>query len=83
MYRTVSLALVLALGISSGALAKQCRDDKGKFIKCPPAAAAPAGPAPAAASAPMKSNAGAPVCKTGKPCGNSCIAKNKVCHKTG
>ena len=22
-----------------------------------------------------------PVCKVGKPCGNSCIAKNKVCHK--
>jgi hypothetical protein len=22
-----------------------------------------------------------PVCKKGKPCGNSCIAKNKACHK--
>ena len=21
-----------------------------------------------------------PVCKKGKPCGNSCIARNKVCH---
>lgn len=24
---------------------------------------------------------GAPNCKKGKPCGNSCIAKEKVCHK--
>jgi len=24
----------------------------------------------------------APVCKTGIPCGNSCISKDKVCHKT-
>jgi hypothetical protein len=23
----------------------------------------------------------APHCTTGKPCGNSCIAKDKVCHK--
>ncbi len=22
-----------------------------------------------------------PVCKKGKPCGNSCIAQDKVCHK--
>jgi hypothetical protein len=22
----------------------------------------------------------APVCKTGKPCGKACIAKDKVCH---
>ena len=22
-----------------------------------------------------------PICKIGKPCGNSCIAKDKVCHK--
>jgi hypothetical protein len=22
-----------------------------------------------------------PKCVKGKPCGNSCIAKNKVCHK--
>jgi hypothetical protein len=28
-----------------------------------------------------KSAGGHPVCKTGKPCGDSCIAKDKVCHK--
>ena len=22
-----------------------------------------------------------PICKIGKPCGNTCIAKDKVCHK--
>ena len=25
----------------------------------------------------------APNCTTGVPCGNSCISKDKVCHKTG
>jgi hypothetical protein len=44
--RPLSLAFVLVLGLSiaGGAAAKatQCKDDKGKFIKCPPAAAAPA-----------------------------------------
>jgi hypothetical protein len=30
----------------------------------------------------MPSASQAPVCKTGKPCGKSCIAKDKVCHKT-
>jgi hypothetical protein len=25
--------------------------------------------------------AAAPMCKVGKPCGKSCIAKDKVCHK--
>ena len=42
MNRILALAMVLALG-ATGAYAKdQCGDDKGKFIKCPPAAAAPA-----------------------------------------
>lgn len=35
--------------------------------------------APASATAPAAK--GAPQCKTGKPCGNSCIAKDKVCHQ--
>ena len=63
-----AFALALAVAASADAAAKQCRDAHGKFIKCPPAASAPA-PKP-------------PVCKTGKLCGNTCIAKNKVCHKT-
>lgn len=40
----------------------QCRNAKGKFTKCPPAATAPH-------------------YSKGKPCGNSCIAKDKVGHK--
>ena len=47
---SLAFALVLGLSIASGAAAKatQCKDVKGKFIKCPPAAAAPAKPSPAA-----------------------------------
>jgi hypothetical protein len=33
--------------------------------------------APAAAATPAKA---APNCKKGKPCGNTCIAKDKECH---
>jgi hypothetical protein len=86
----VALAFALAAGASD---AKSCKDPKtGHFVKCSTEAAAPATPAskttPAAAT-PMASAAapsastsgGAPHCKTGKPCGNSCIAQNKVCHK--
>ena len=44
--KSILLALVLGLGFaafgSATATAAQCRDDKGKFIKCPPAASAPA-----------------------------------------
>lgn len=58
-----------------------------------PKAAAPA-TTPAAAPAPVSTPKSAPVsamapaaaahrpvCKKGKPCGNSCIAMDKVCHK--
>ena len=61
--RSIALAVVLSLALVPAAFAKdQCRDAKGKFAKCPPAATAPH-------------------CSKGKPCGNSCIAKDKVCHK--
>jgi hypothetical protein len=44
--KSILLAVVLGLGFaalgSATAMAEQCRDDKGKFIKCPPPAAAPA-----------------------------------------
>jgi hypothetical protein len=45
---------------------------------------APSTPMAATSTAPLansNSPAGHPVCKKGKPCGNSCIAQNKVCHK--
>jgi hypothetical protein len=68
MHGALTLAVVLALS-ASGAYAKSCKDPKiGKFITCP-AAAAPA------------TTATKPRCTTGVPCGNSCIAKGKVCHK--
>ncbi len=42
MTRTLALAAALALAFSTTAYAKgPCRDAKGKFTKCPPAAAAP------------------------------------------
>jgi hypothetical protein len=39
----VATALAICLSYAGGAsaAAQQCRDAKGKFIKCPPAAAAP------------------------------------------
>lgn len=64
------LIAVLALAAGS-ADAKSCTDAKNKFTKCPPAATASM-VAPASVG---------PVCKVGKPCGKSCIAKDKVCHK--
>jgi hypothetical protein len=86
MNRILTLALLLAL--SAGAAdAKSCKDAKGKFTKCPPAAAKMASPAkPMAAMtssqmAAMTPGSKAPVCKVGKPCGKSCISKDKVCHK--
>jgi hypothetical protein len=60
--RSFVIATAVALAFASAADAKQCRDASGKFVKCPPAAAAHH-------------------CTTGIPCGNTCIAKGKVCHK--
>jgi hypothetical protein len=69
--RVLILAVTMAFAFGSMAAASPCKDPKtGKFIKCPVATAAPA------ATAAKK-----PVCKTGVACGNSCIAKGKVCHK--
>lgn len=73
MLRT--LAIVAALALAATSVSAQtldakghCHDAKGKMAKmevCKPAA-------PAAAAAPN--------CKKGKPCGKTCIAKDKVCH---
>ena len=44
MHRSLVLAVIAALAVGSAAapaLAAPCKDAKGKFIKCPPAAAAP------------------------------------------
>ncbi|HEY2051811.1 MAG TPA: hypothetical protein VGH03_20935 [Caulobacteraceae bacterium] len=90
-----TLIVVFALAFAAHAAeAKSCKDPKtGQFVKCPASAAAPAAAPEAAPSATAASSAGkptaattstsggAPHCKTGKPCGNSCIAQNKVCHK--
>ena len=88
MRNTMILAAIAALAFTSVADAKSCKDAKGKFIKCPAAAAAPAKPAtmpakPAAAAAtPMAvKTSGAPHCTKGKPCGKSCIKMSDVCHK--
>ncbi len=66
MIKAFAITLALALAVSGTAVAKPCRDDHGKFMKCPP---------PAMSEAPH--------CKIGKPCGKSCIAKDKICHKPG
>ena len=63
--RTFILATVAALAFASAVAAAPCRDSGGKFIKCPVAVVV------------VKH----PVCKVGVACGNSCIAKDKICHK--
>jgi hypothetical protein len=74
MKRVLMMAAILALSASSVSAATKCTDPKThKFIKCPPPAASPAAPA---------SSSHAPHCTKGVPCGNTCIAKGKVCHKT-
>ncbi len=66
--RSLVLVAILSLAIVPAAYAKDaCRDAKGHFAKCPPPA--------------MSTMGHHPVCKKGKPCGNSCIAQDKVCHK--
>ncbi len=60
----IRIALALAALIAAtSASAAPCRDDHGRFIKCPV----------------VESHH--PVCRIGKRCGNSCISKDKVCHK--
>jgi len=82
--RLLILTAVATLALGSAATAKSCKDaTTGKFTKCPPAAAAPAATASSAkGTAATAATAGKkPVCTKGVPCGNSCIAKGKVCHK--
>ena len=79
MKRTLILAAALAMAFGT-ADAKACRNAKGHFAKCPPAATAtmPAMSSAQMAAMPVK---GHPNCKKGKLCGNSCIAKADICHK--
>jgi hypothetical protein len=72
MPRLLLFAACFALVAGGADAATQCKDPKtGKFIACPATGAA----APASAGS-------HPHCSTGVPCGNSCIAKGKTCHKT-
>jgi len=63
--RSMILATIAALAFASAVTAAPCHSPDGKFIKCPVAVVV------------VKH----PNCKVGVPCGNSCIAKDKVCHK--
>jgi hypothetical protein len=78
-------AAALSLLIGTALDAKSCTDPKThKFVKCPPPAAATTTATTAtttATTAKATTSKTTKVCKTGKPCGNSCIAKDKVCHK--
>ena len=78
MKRMIMLAVVLAMA-GGVADAKSCKDVKGKFMKCPPAAAMSSA-APMGSS--MMSSTKAPKhCVKGKACGNTCIAMKDTCHK--
>ncbi|MGH7024171.1 MAG: hypothetical protein ACREEB_11355 [Caulobacteraceae bacterium] len=75
----------------------RCHNAKGHVIRCPAVAAASAKPAAQSLAVNAKgtplavnnkggtlavsSTPGAPHCTKGKPCGHSCIAMDKVCHK--
>ena len=74
----LTAAAVMSLFIGTAVGAAPCKDAKGKFIKCPPPAAATV---KTTATKVTATKTATKVCKVGKPCGNSCIAKDKVCHK--
>jgi hypothetical protein len=77
MIRKTLLAVTAMSLLASAAFGASCTDPKThKFIKCPPPATATV-----KTTTTTTTHTSGPVCKTGKPCGNSCIAKNKVCHK--
>ena len=70
------MLIIAALALPVAAHAAPCKDAKGKFIKCPPAAAAPAAkpamapakPAMAAAAKPAMKAAKAPAAGKKAPC---------------
>jgi hypothetical protein len=78
--RSLALVAILTLALASPTMAKtQCKDAKGKFTSCSSSSSTKTDKS----GYNMKSTKGAaaPHCSTGKPCGNSCISKDKVCHK--
>ncbi len=81
MHRTLVLFTTAAFAfcLAGGADAASCKDAKGKFTKCPPAAAAAASEGKTASATTGAS--GGPNCKKGKRCGNSCISMKDTCHK--
>jgi hypothetical protein len=70
---------------------KPCRDPKtGKLVKCgapapmtmPMAGLLHHNPPPSGHGPAVAASHGGPIaCKTGKPCGNACIPKDRICHK--
>jgi len=56
-----------------------CKDKHGHFAKCGTVLAIP--PMAPRAMNPVSAGAHHPNCKKGKPCGNTCIAQDRVCHK--
>jgi hypothetical protein len=79
----IFVIVVTALGSGSG----DAYEPTTRHTKPTPRTTAPA-PQPAyrapvrkAAPTPTPAVKRKPKCKKGKPCGNSCIARDKVCHK--
>ena len=60
------MLFVAALALPMAAHAAPCKDAKGKFIKCPPAAAAPAAKPTMAAAKPAMAAAAKPATKAAK-----------------
>lgn len=86
MRKTMILAAMAGLAFASVADAKSCKDAKGHHVKCPVATSLAADKTHALAvdnkgGTLMATSGGSPHCVKGKPCGHSCIAMDKVCHK--
>lgn len=73
MLRTLTIVAAFALAAGSASAQKidakgHCHDAKGKMAAMSVCKA-------------TTTTTTTKQCKTGKPCGNACIAKDKVCHK--
>jgi hypothetical protein len=79
---SIAIAIVVALTVSASA---QLSSQQQRMKDCNTQASGMSGDArkqfmSSCLSGPAAETKG-PHCTNGKPCGNSCIAKDKVCHK--
>lgn len=74
------MLIIAALALPVAAHAAPCKDAKGKFIKCPPAAAAPAAKPAMAAAKPAMAAAKPAMAASAKPAKMAAKAPAKRCR---